>query len=106
MVNAVNTPEHAAAALEVRVADALQPLRDAAEQSEAGARELREAAESGDLAAASRLGTDLLAEHVRFGLVFRRFLAARPDLPGWRPAATAPQPPASPGADRDDRMSV
>lgn len=95
----MNTPEHAAARHEVAVRDALQPLRDAAAQAEAGARELQEAVERGDPAEAGRIGEDLLAEHVRFGQVFRRWLAARPDLPGWRPSGR-------PGSEGVDRMSV
>lgn len=101
----MKTPEQVTAELEVRVMDALQPLRDAAARLEAGASEMAEAAGRGDHAAVGRIGNDLLAEHVRFGQVYRRWLAARPDLPGWRPSPDSRPKPAVTGGGGDERMS-
>lgn len=104
----VNTPEHAAASLEVQIMDAMQPLRDAADRLEAGAQELRAAARRGDTDRAMAIGTDLLAEHVRFAQMFRLWLGARPDAPHWRSLVVEAQAPSRlpPGSDQIDRSST
>lgn len=105
----MNTPEHAAASLEVRIKDALQPLAAAAAKLEAKASILRQAAEAGDTAKVQEIGADLLPEHSGFALTFRMWLVERPDAPPWRSLAAdavaqarAPSrlPPGSDAADR------
>jgi hypothetical protein len=108
----VNTPEHAAASLEVRIKDALQPLVTAAAKLEAAAGELRLAAEQGDTLKVQSIGADLLPEHAGFALTFRMWLVERPDAPPWRSlvadavAQAHGQPVVTVGGDPDDRMST
>jgi hypothetical protein len=103
-----NTPEHAAASLEVRIKDALQPLRVVAGKLEAAARDLRLAAEQGDTRKVQEIGADLLPEHAGFALTFRMWLVERPDAPPWRSQVVQAQAPSRlpAGSDSADRCST
>lgn len=104
----MNTPEHAAAALEVRIKDALQPLGEAAAKLEEMAGALRRAVAAGDTRKVQEIGSDLLPEHAGFALTFRMWNVERPDAPPWRSQVADGRAPSRlpAGSDAADRSST
>jgi hypothetical protein len=92
----MSTPEHAAASLEVRVRDAMEPLREAAGRLWVLAADLDRAARTGDTARVIEVADQLLTDGTGFRQVFRDWQRTRPDAPVWRPD----------GSDGADRMST
>jgi hypothetical protein len=104
----MNTPEHAAASLEIAVRDAMAPLGELAGKLEAMAARLRQATEAGDTQAVCDVGSELLAQHAGFARVYRTWMVRRPGRPPWRSmVADAKAPSRLPaGSDAADRSST